>query len=71
MAAAITITGDDLDIAAPVGLFAPRVFIGPGVGNFYDVAPDGRFLVNVADRVASRPATVIMNWPKSLGGRAE
>ena len=70
MAAPIAATGE-LDIAAPVALFPTRSFLGPGGGNFYDVAPDGRFLVNVAERITSPPAMVVLNWPKTLVGRGE
>jgi serine/threonine protein kinase len=47
----------------PIALFRPRAAVsGLGVGTFYDVAPDGRFLVNVFVERMSPPATVVMNW---------
>jgi hypothetical protein len=33
-----------------------------GLGTFYDVAPDGRFLINVFVERKSPPATVVLNW---------
>ena len=38
-------TGPDFAPGTPIPLFQPRAHIGGlGVGTFYDVAPDGRFL---------------------------
>ncbi len=71
MAAPIVLRDDEVDVGAPVKLFSVTTNVGPGLGTVYDVAPDGRFLVNVAVRVTSPAAAVIMNWPKSLGARAE
>ncbi len=49
MAAPITVTGATLEPGAPVVLFPTRID-GGGVdaqqGRQYDVAPDGRFLIN-------------------------
>ena len=49
MAAPITVTGATLEPGAPVVLFPTRI-VGGGVdagqGRQYDVAPDGRFLIN-------------------------
>ena len=33
-----------------------------GVGRQYDVAPDGRFLVNTELESAAAPITLIQNW---------
>jgi serine/threonine protein kinase/Tol biopolymer transport system component len=56
-------TGADFEAGPAKPLFAPRVFLaGPGGGTFYDVAPDGRFLVNVIVEQTSSPATVVMHW---------
>ena len=33
-----------------------------GGGTFYDVAADGRFLVNAFVERRTQPATVILNW---------
>jgi hypothetical protein len=32
----------------------------------YDVAPDGRFLLNVPIQATESPLTVIVNWPDAL-----
>jgi hypothetical protein len=66
MAAPITVTGSTLAPGAPVRLFPTRI-VGGGVdaqlGRQYDVAPDGRFLINtVLDRGGAAPITVLMNW---------
>jgi serine/threonine protein kinase/Tol biopolymer transport system component len=70
MAAAIA--GDvALDIGAPVPLFTPGLLNGPVVGvGFraqYDVARDGRFLLNVpvGDPPPS-PIAVVLNWAAGL-----
>jgi Tol biopolymer transport system component len=65
MAAPIRVTGTTLEPGAPVKLFATRI-LGGGVDGAqarqYDVAPDGRFLINtVVDSTAS-PITLIQNW---------
>ena len=56
--------GSDFAPGAPISLFEPpRAEIGTlGFGTFYDVAPDGRFLVNILVRRTSPPATVVLNW---------
>ncbi len=57
--------------ARPIPLFKPPANIGGlGLGTFYDVAPDGRFLVNVFVERTSPPATVVLNWrPDSSSSR--
>jgi hypothetical protein len=49
----------------PVGLF-PTHIVGGGVDNQqvrqYDVAPDGRFLINAELNDAAAPITLLMNW---------
>ena len=56
--------GSDFKPGAPVPLFQPpRAAIGTlAAGTFYDVAPDGRFLINILVERTSPPATVVMNW---------
>ena len=65
MAAPIVVTGTTLDPVAPVVLFPMRIF-GGGVdaqqGRQYDVALDGRFLINVELESAAVPITLLMNW---------
>ncbi|HKV99716.1 MAG TPA: protein kinase [Vicinamibacterales bacterium] len=47
----------------PEPLFTPNAIAGGlGVGTFYDVASDGRFLVNVHVEHRMAPATVITYW---------
>jgi len=53
----------------PVAMFKTRR-VGGGVnvigyGPQYDVAPDGRFLINVEPESNLRPITLVMNWKPS------
>jgi Tol biopolymer transport system component len=70
MAATITVTGSTPAPGAPVVLFPTRILGGgasAGLGRSYDVAPDGRFLINTVRDVEAAPITVLMNWrPPSL-----
>jgi hypothetical protein len=63
--APITVTGATLEPGAPVVLFPTRIF-GGGVeaqqGRQYDVASDGRFLINTVLDEAAAPITLLMNW---------
>ena len=65
MAAPIAVTGATLAPGAPVVLFPTRI-VGGGVdglqGRQYDVAPDGRFLINTELDSAAAPITLLMNW---------
>jgi Tol biopolymer transport system component len=68
MAAPITVTGSTLEPGTPVVLFLTRIVSG-GVdngqsrqGRQYDVAPDGRFLINTILDSAPAPITLLMNW---------
>ena len=66
MAAPISVTGAALEPGAPARLFPTRV-VGGGVesqlGRQYDVAPDGRFLINsVLDSSTDAPINLIQNW---------
>jgi len=67
MAAPIASSGTALQPGLPTALFQPRIALGgtPVIGfrQQYDVAPDGRFLINVnVDEGTAAPITVIMNW---------
>lgn len=78
MAAPIAVVsgGTTIDAGTPVALFTPRLASG-GVVNVagglttpqYAVAPDGRFLVNLAveDATTTAPITVVLNWDAELG----
>jgi hypothetical protein len=64
MAVPITVSGGTLSPGAPVALFPTHIVGGgldTGAGRQYDVAPDGRFLINT---VLNEPApiTIIQNW---------
>ncbi len=65
MAAPITVTGATLEPGAPVALFPTRIY-GGGVdaqqGRQYDVARDGRFLINTELDSADTPITLLQNW---------
>ena len=65
MAAPITVTGATLSPGTPVVLFRTRI-VGGGEqeqqGRQYDVAPDGRFLINMELDSAAAPITLLMNW---------
>jgi hypothetical protein len=65
MAAPIAVTGSTVVPGTPVALFQMHV-MGGGIdsaqGRQYDVAPDGRFMINrVLDGTAA-PITLILNW---------
>jgi serine/threonine protein kinase/Tol biopolymer transport system component len=64
MAATVALKGATLDVGAPVRLFQRRVFaVLDGTPDFeYDVAPDGRFLVNTVIDSGLAPITLLMNW---------
>jgi Tol biopolymer transport system component len=65
MAAPITVNGATLEPGSPVVLFQTRI-VGGGVDaqnqGQYDVAPDGRFLINTVLAEASAPITLLQNW---------
>ena len=65
MAAPITVTGAGLEPGAPIVLFPTHIVGGgavTGVCRQYDVAPDGRFLINTVLDGATVPITLLMNW---------
>jgi Tol biopolymer transport system component len=66
MAAPITATGSTVVPGTPAALFQTNA-VGGGVdagdvGRQYDVAPDGRFLINRVLDTAISPITLIQNW---------
>lgn len=74
----VTVAADGHTIAgAPVQLFAVRLasgsFVmtaGGAMRGQYVVAPDGRFLMNVAvDEAATPPISVVFNWDKLVGNK--
>jgi hypothetical protein len=65
MAAPVTLTATTIEPGAPVALFPTRVVGGgadTGQGRQYDVARDGRFLVNTVLDDAASPITLSQNW---------
>jgi Tol biopolymer transport system component len=67
MAAPLTTNGTSIEPGRPAPLFRPRILFGGsnpvGVQWQYDVAPDGRFLVNVETNDAGpEPLRLIVNW---------
>jgi len=65
MAVPISVKGTALEPGTPVPLFQSRVYGGftTRLRAQYDVAPDGRFLINVAvEDTASSPITLLLNW---------
>ena len=65
MAAPVAVTGATFEPGVPVMLFPTRI-LGGGEdvqqGRQYDVAPDGRFLINTELDSATSPITLLMNW---------
>lgn len=63
-----------LEAGAPVALFPTRLATGGNIATAlslaraqYAVAPDGRFLMNIAaDDVVTSPITVVLNWTAGL-----
>jgi Tol biopolymer transport system component len=65
MAAPIASTGPTFEPGAPVVLFPTRIYGGGEdvqQGRQYDVAPDGRFLINTVLDDAAAPITLIQHW---------
>jgi Tol biopolymer transport system component len=66
MAAPITATGSTVVLGKPATLFQTNA-VGGGtdateLGRQYDVAPDGRFLINRVLDTGNSPITLILNW---------
>jgi hypothetical protein len=67
MAAPIEVTGTTIAPGTPMALFRTRIYGGGlenQLGRQYDVAPDGRFLINtVLDSAApTPPITLLQDW---------
>jgi len=66
MAVPIAANGSTLEPGTPIALFQTRIFGGGANVNArqqYDVARDGRFLINVAiDDASASPITLLLNW---------
>ncbi len=60
-----TVTGSAVVPGTPVVLFPTSIYGGgvtPAGFREYDVAPDGRFLINTELDSAAAPITLILNW---------
>ena len=76
MAVSIAVGADKqtLETGPPVPLFATRLASGSGITGVgllpkpqYAVAPDGRFLMNVAvEGTTASPITIVLNWDTGL-----
>lgn len=63
MAVAMAVVGSTLKPGTPVALFRPRIVNGgASFLSEYDVARDGRFLINTVVDEAAPPITIIQNW---------
>jgi hypothetical protein len=63
--APIDLTEGTLAPGGPALLFHTRIVSGgadTGLGRQYDVAPDGRFLINTVLDEAGAPITLLQNW---------
>jgi hypothetical protein len=62
---AVPTAATTLELGAPVALFPTRI-MGGGAdnnqGREYDVAPDGRFLIDTVLGDAASPITLIQHW---------
>ena len=65
MAATVSASIATVEVGAPLQLFPTNIFMGgadSGQSRQYDVAPDGRFLINTVLDSATAPITLIQNW---------
>jgi hypothetical protein len=66
MAVSIRATATTLDGGVPTALFQTRRLGGGsnmiGRSHQYDVAADGRFLINVDAELTATPITILLNW---------
>ena len=66
MAAPIVLKGTTLEPGSPVALFHAPILGGganPNNRQQYDVAPDGRFLLNlITNEAIAPPITLLLNW---------
>jgi hypothetical protein len=64
MAVPITVNGSAVAPGTPIRLFSTTIFGGAleQEQRQYDVAPDGRFLINMMLDAATPPITLVMNW---------
>jgi Tol biopolymer transport system component len=69
MKVAVTTNGTAITFGTPAPIFKASLFPLFHVGDEYDVAPDGRFLVGIATPDTRVPAAmVVLNWAETLKG---
>jgi Tol biopolymer transport system component len=64
MLMAVAVKGDGGSFES--GTIEPLFQSQMGIGNAYDVTPDGRFVVSSADEQSTRPVALILNWTSLL-----
>ena len=71
MSVPVRTRGERLEVAVPRRLFPVRLRRNSRLDAYqYDLAPDGRILVNGhLDELASAPITVLVNWPRLIADR--
>jgi len=65
VAVPIAVNGTTIQPGTPLVLFATRILgggIDAGQGRQYDVAPDGRFLINTVLQDVDTPITLLQHW---------
>jgi len=65
MSVPIVVKGAAIEHGVPMPLFQTRIWDGGSnfaVKQQYDVAPDGRFLINISTADEVTPITVVLNW---------
>jgi hypothetical protein len=64
MGVPVTVESGTVQSGTPVALFQTRIAFGATVNRQqYDVAPDGRFLINqTAGDATAAPITILQNW---------
>jgi hypothetical protein len=66
MATPIVVNGTDLRAGRPVALFHTPAEISATSGQ-YDIARDGRILINAVLDETVPPITVVLNWRPGMG----
>ncbi|HKD02171.1 MAG TPA: protein kinase [Terriglobales bacterium] len=65
VAVKVNVKGDTIELGTPVALF--EVAVRNLAGRWYDVSPDGRFLMNTSPATAQGPNfELVVHWPASL-----
>ena len=65
MASSVKTDGPTFEYTSPKALFETRMLFQYGGADFFDVMPDGKFLIGTLVGEPAAPApTVILNWPE-------